>query len=207
MAELLTRRGDDGGGRSARYRRGETGARSVDVVTFGCRLNAYEFEAIARAGGGGRGDRRGGLQHLRGDRPRRCARRARRSARPAASGRARGWWSPAAPPRSTRRAFAAMPEVDLVLGNADKAAPGALRRGAGRPGRRHLRGSRTTRSVRSPAAEGRARAYVEVQNGCDHRCTFCIIPFGRGNSRSVAAGRGGRRRCAASRAPATPRWC
>jgi threonylcarbamoyladenosine tRNA methylthiotransferase MtaB len=49
-------------------------------------------------------------------------------------------------------------------------------------------------SVRETAAhlidgmEGRARAYVQVQNGCDHRCTFCIIPFGRGNSRSVPAG-------------------
>ena len=42
----------------------------------------------------------------------------------------------------------------------------------------------------------RARAYVEVQNGCDHRCTFCIIPYGRGNSRSAAGRRGGRRRCA-----------
>ncbi|HAQ74948.1 MAG TPA: tRNA (N(6)-L-threonylcarbamoyladenosine(37)-C(2))-methylthiotransferase MtaB, partial [Hyphomonas sp.] len=49
-------------------------------------------------------------------------------------------------------------------------------------------------SVRETAAhlidgmEGRARAYVQVQNGCDHRCTFCIIPYGRGNSRSVPAG-------------------
>ncbi len=52
----------------------------------------------------------------------------------------------------------------------------------------------------APAFTERARAYVEVQNGCDHRCTFCIIPFGRGNSRSVTAERvvGQVRRLAAS---------
>ena len=47
--------------------------------------------------------------------------------------------------------------------------------------------------------EGRARAFLQVQNGCDHRCTFCIIPYGRGNSRSVADGRGGRRSAPAGR--------
>ena len=83
--------------------------------------------------------------------------------------------------------FAAMDEVDLVVGNVEKAARGGLSddgqrvrvgdimtaKGAGT----HLRGG----------TQARARAYVEVQNGCDHRCTFCIIPFGRGNSRSTPA--------------------
>jgi threonylcarbamoyladenosine tRNA methylthiotransferase MtaB len=100
--------------------------------------------------------------------------------------------------------FAAMPEVDQVVGNLEKTRPGALlpsplRGGVGgggsspespeasppRPTRRQ-----TPNPNPSPRGGGeRARAYVEVQNGCDHRCTFCIIPFGRGNSRSIPAGR------------------
>jgi threonylcarbamoyladenosine tRNA methylthiotransferase MtaB len=47
---------------------------------------------------------------------------------------------------------------------------------------------RETASHMVDAIEGRARAFVQVQNGCDHRCTFCIIPYGRGNSRSVPMG-------------------
>jgi len=94
-------------------------------------------------------------------------------------------------------AFAAMPEVDLVLGNAAKAAPGALAEGArvrvgdifaAEPSLRHTDPS-VSLSHASGRGEVRARAYVEVQNGCDHRCTFCIIPFGRGNSRSIPAER------------------
>lgn len=68
--------------------------------------------------------------------------------------------------------FAAMPEVDRVVGNFDKLAPA------------HWGGS----DVAAPRFTGHARAFVGVQNGCDHRCTFCAIPFGRGPSRSVPAG-------------------
>ena len=52
----------------------------------------------------------------------------------------------------------------------------------------------------------RTRAFVQVQNGCDHRCTFCIIPFGRGNSRSIQPATWWSR-CAASWPPAIPKWC
>jgi threonylcarbamoyladenosine tRNA methylthiotransferase MtaB len=87
--------------------------------------------------------------------------------------------------------FAAMPEVTRVIGNHEKMQPATW---AG------LATGQTERvqvddimSVRETAGHlidgfGRHRAYVQVQNGCDHRCTFCIIPFGRGNSRSVPAG-------------------
>ena len=86
--------------------------------------------------------------------------------------------------------FAAMPEVTTVLGNAEKQDASLF-----------LEKSRNSKALVSDimavrqtaphlvsAFSGKTRAFVEVQNGCDHRCTFCIIPFGRGNSRSVPAG-------------------
>jgi len=88
-------------------------------------------------------------------------------------------------------AFAAMPEVDLVLGNHEKLDPAAWARIAGgKAARVDVGDIMQIRTATSPLIDGfgtRARAYVQVQNGCDHRCTFCIIPFGRGNSRSVPA--------------------
>jgi threonylcarbamoyladenosine tRNA methylthiotransferase MtaB len=83
--------------------------------------------------------------------------------------------------------FAAMPEVDRVIGNAEKLTYSAWKAAAPvlvqdimqvRETAPHLASSFSTH----------ARAFIEVQNGCDHRCTFCAIPFGRGNSRSVPAG-------------------
>lgn len=94
--------------------------------------------------------------------------------------------------------FAAMPEVDLVLGNDEKLKPDAFS-GLSTTGAARVRVNDIF-AVRQTAAHlltdarpgeafaGRTRAYVQVQNGCDHRCTFCIIPFGRGAARSVPAG-------------------
>ncbi|MFM8820514.1 MAG: MiaB/RimO family radical SAM methylthiotransferase, partial [Phenylobacterium sp.] len=75
-------------------------------------------------------------------------------------------------------------------GNADKARPGALLPEAEGPRVRvnDIMSVRETAGHLIAGVRDRARAYVEVQNGCDHRCTFCVIPFGRGNSRSVPAG-------------------
>ncbi|WP_244639413.1 tRNA (N(6)-L-threonylcarbamoyladenosine(37)-C(2))-methylthiotransferase MtaB [Aureimonas endophytica] len=91
--------------------------------------------------------------------------------------------------------FAAMPEVDAVLGNAEKRLPDSYRGladfGLGREARIRVDdifSIRETQPQLAEVVEGRTRAVVEVQNGCDHRCTFCIIPYGRGASRSVAAG-------------------
>ncbi len=86
-------------------------------------------------------------------------------------------------------AFAAMPEVDVVLGNAEKLAGGAYARADGP--RVQVEDIFQARQVAGRLVDGlkdRARAYLEVQNGCDHRCTFCIIPYGRGNARSAPAG-------------------
>jgi len=83
--------------------------------------------------------------------------------------------------------FAAMPEVDRVLGNREKMEAGAF----SSPEKVHvsdIMAARDTAPQFARAFAEHARAFVEVQNGCDHRCTFCIIPLGRGNSRSVPAG-------------------
>jgi threonylcarbamoyladenosine tRNA methylthiotransferase MtaB len=94
-----------------------------------------------------------------------------------------------------------MPEVALVLGNEEKVSADAwqahretlARTSAGLP-REAKVAVNDIMAVKETAAhlvdgfEGRARAFVQVQNGCDHRCTFCIIPYGRGNSRSVPMG-------------------
>jgi threonylcarbamoyladenosine tRNA methylthiotransferase MtaB len=81
--------------------------------------------------------------------------------------------------------FIAMPEVARVLGNAEK-------RDAGRFARDATSAVADIFDAPAPllpaiSGKGHSRCFIEVQNGCDHRCTFCIIPFGRGNSRSVAA--------------------
>ncbi len=159
----------------------------VQVVTFGCRLNAYESEAIrARA-------EADGLQDavvfntcaVTGEavrQARQAIRKARRE-RPGARLIVTGCAAQIDP-----QAFAAMPEVDLVLGNAEKAAPGALADTSARVRVNDIMSVRETAGHLVDGLKDRARAYVEVQNGCDHRCTFCIIPYGRGNSRSAAAG-------------------
>ena len=160
--------------------------RDVDVVTFGCRLNAYESEQVRdRAAADGISDAvvfntcavtgeavRQARQAIR------KARRERPGARLIVTGCA-AQIDPAA--------FAAMPEVDLVVGNAEKAAPGGLRAAGPRIRVADIMTLRETSALGVDGLRERARAYVEVQNGCDHRCTFCIIPFGRGNSRSVPA--------------------
>ncbi|PVX30900.1 tRNA (N(6)-L-threonylcarbamoyladenosine(37)-C(2))-methylthiotransferase MtaB [Sphingomonas pokkalii] len=85
------------------------------------------------------------------------------------------------------QAFAAMPEVDRVIGNAEKLLPQAWASDA-KVQVQDILAVRETAPHLAASFSTHARAFVEVQNGCDHRCTFCAIPFGRGNSRSVPAG-------------------
>jgi len=166
-------------------------AAGVDIVTFGCRLNAYESEVIrARAA-------EDGLENavvfntcaVTGEavrQARQAIRKVRRE-RPGAKLIVTGCAAQIDP-----AAFAAMAEVDLVLGNAEKSAPGTYSAAAlAEPMRVRVNDIMSVRETAGHLVDGlkdRARAYVEVQNGCDHRCTFCIIPYGRGNSRSAAAG-------------------
>ncbi len=85
--------------------------------------------------------------------------------------------------------FAAMPELDAVLGNMEKERPSLFGHGLNERVRvSDIMAVRETAPHLATAFDGKTRAFVQIQTGCDHRCTFCIIPFGRGNSRSVPAG-------------------
>jgi threonylcarbamoyladenosine tRNA methylthiotransferase MtaB len=87
--------------------------------------------------------------------------------------------------------FGAMPEVARVIGNADKQVPTAFRFTRAEEAEVHVSdvfGVRQHAPHLAHAFAEHARAFVEVQTGCDHRCTFCVIPYGRGESRSVPAG-------------------
>ena len=161
---------------------------ALEVVTFGCRLNAYESEAIrAQAAAEGlQGAVVFNTCAVTGEavrQARQAIRKARR-ARPDARLIVTGCAAQIDPAQ-----FAAMPEVDLVLGNAEKATPGVYSLEDGPRVRvNDIFSVRETAHHLIDGLKDRARAYVEVQNGCDHRCTFCVIPFGRGNSRSAPAG-------------------
>ncbi len=166
----------------------------VRIVTFGCRLNAYESEVIRRrAAEDGLSDaivfNTCAVTNEAVRQARQAIRKARRE-RPDAKLIVTGCAAQIDP-----AAFAGMGEVDLVLGNAEKSQAGAYRTVArtqpAEPARVRVNDIMSVRETAGHLIDGlkdRARAYVEVQNGCDHRCTFCIIPYGRGNSRSAPAG-------------------
>ena len=153
---------------------------SVDVVTFGCRLNAYESEIIRRNSGDGDAvvvntcavtaeavrQARQSIRRLKRERP---------AARIVVTGCAA---------QTQAALFAEMPEVDRVVGNEEKL-DARLWRSGDKVAVSDIMVVTTMRPQAIDSIEGRARAFVQVQNGCDHRCTFCIIPFGRGNSRSL----------------------
>ena len=159
-------------------------------ATLGCRLNAYETEAMREMADAA------GLDDavivntcaVTAEAVRKSQKEIRRLRRqhPKARVIVTGCAAQTEPER-----FAAMPEVDLVIGNTEKMQPETWARAAIGDTEPVLVDD--IMSVTETAGHlidgfGRHRAYVQVQNGCDHRCTFCIIPFGRGNSRSVPAG-------------------
>ncbi|MFN8719312.1 MAG: tRNA (N(6)-L-threonylcarbamoyladenosine(37)-C(2))-methylthiotransferase MtaB [Rhodospirillales bacterium] len=160
----------------------------VEIVTFGCRLNAVESEVM-------RGHARAaGLDDVvvvntcavtsEAERQARQAIRRLRRERPGATLIVTGCAAQIDPDR-----FAAMPEVDRVVGNDEKMKAETFATLDGPRVRvNDIMAVRETAPHLVEAFEGRARAFVQVQQGCDHRCTFCIIPYGRGNSRSVPIG-------------------
>ena len=161
------------------------------VITLGCRLNAYESEVVRRHAS------RAGLENcvivntcaVTGEAVRQAAQAIRklRRERPGARIVVTGCAAQVEPER-----FAAMAEVDHVIGNAEKMQAETFRSLSVEDTERvRVNDIMSVRETASHMIDGfgaRARAYVQVQNGCDHRCTFCIIPYGRGPSRSVPAG-------------------
>jgi threonylcarbamoyladenosine tRNA methylthiotransferase MtaB len=164
-------------------------------ATLGCRLNAYETEAMKRlaAEAGVAGAVVVNTCAVTAEAVRKARQEIRRlrRAHPAARLIVTGCAAQTEP-----ETFAAMPEVDQVVGNAEKMAPATWARIAapdliGETERVRVDDIMSVRETAHHLIDGfgtRARAHVQIQNGCDHRCTFCIIPFGRGNSRSVPAG-------------------
>ncbi|HUK59643.1 MAG TPA: tRNA (N(6)-L-threonylcarbamoyladenosine(37)-C(2))-methylthiotransferase MtaB [Stellaceae bacterium] len=160
---------------------------TVEIVTFGCRLNAFESEAIRGiAGAAGLEDavivNTCAVTSEAERQARQAIRRARRE-HPKARLIVTGCAAQIAPER-----YAAMAEVDQVVGNGEKFRPETY---ADNAPRRSVGSRAALRTSLAPAVEGfdgKARAYLAVQHGCDHACTFCIIPVGRGPSRSVPMG-------------------
>ncbi len=160
------------------------------LATLGCRLNAYESEAMREMANAA------GLSDavivntcaVTAEAVRKSQKEIRKLARdnPGARVIVTGCAAQTEPDR-----FASMDEVSLVLGNTEKMAPETWSRvaiGDTEPVLVDDIMSVTETAGHLIDGFGRHRAYVQVQNGCDHRCTFCIIPYGRGNSRSVPAG-------------------
>jgi len=168
---------------------------SVDVVTFGCRLNAAESEVIRREA------ERAGLSDTvvvntcavtaEAVRQARQTIRALHRERPQARIVVTGCAAQTEP-----HTFVAMAEVDRVLGNTEKLSNVAWAQtraafGLADAPKAIVNDIMAVKETAAHLIEGFAdhtRAFVQVQNGCDHRCTFCIIPYGRGNSRSVPMG-------------------
>ncbi len=164
----------------------------IAVITLGCRLNAFEAEAMRRLAGEAGIDRPVVIVNscaVTGEavrQTRQAIRRARRE-RPDAAVVVTGCAAQLDPD-----GFAAMPEVDHVLGNAEKLEPASFAAlAADRLPRVKVSDIFALRETAPHLIDGfadRVRAFVEIQTGCDHRCTFCIIPYARGASRSVPMG-------------------
>jgi threonylcarbamoyladenosine tRNA methylthiotransferase MtaB len=163
----------------------------IEIITFGCRLNAYESEVMRKhASDAGLGAtvivNTCAVTQESVRQARQAIRRARRM-NPHAKIVVTGCAAQIDPTR-----FSAMDDVDHVLGNQEKMeAATFLGLGCGVTERVKVNDIMSVKETAGHLIEGfgaQARAYVQIQNGCDHRCTFCIIPYGRGPSRSVPAG-------------------
>jgi len=158
------------------------------IVTLGCRLNAFESEVMrSHARAAGLSDavivNTCAVTAEAERQARQAIRRARRE-NPGARLIVTGCAAQIDP-----ESFAAMPEVDRVLGNSEKLRPESFAPEAtARVAVDDIMAVRETAGHLIAGFAERTRAFVQVQQGCDHRCTFCVIPFGRGNSRSVPAG-------------------
>jgi threonylcarbamoyladenosine tRNA methylthiotransferase MtaB len=157
---------------------------SIDVVTFGCRLNITESEVIRRAAD------ESGIEDavlvntcaVTAEAVRQARQNIRRIKRERSDARIIVTGCAA---QTEPGIFASMPEVDRVIGNEEKLDPRSWADDSQRIAVGDIMAVKRHAVHTVDSIEGRTRAFLQVQNGCDHRCTFCIIPFGRGNSRSL----------------------
>jgi threonylcarbamoyladenosine tRNA methylthiotransferase MtaB len=156
----------------------------VEVLTFGCRLNLVESEAMRRAAlACGRSNlvivNTCAVTAEAVRQARQAIRRVKRE-RPGAEIVVTGCAAQIDPAQ-----FAAMPEVFRVLGNVEKADPESWAHGRVRMDVSNIMAAKAAPTILSEGIEDRTRAFLAVETGCDHRCSFCVIPFGRGPSRSA----------------------
>jgi threonylcarbamoyladenosine tRNA methylthiotransferase MtaB len=155
---------------------------TADVVTFGCRLNITESESIRRAASGLEDAVVVNTCAVTAEAVRQARQTIRRIKRERPSARIVVTGCAAQTEPGT---FAAMPEVDRVIGNEEKLDPRIWVDDGARIAVGDIMAVQRHAAQAVDSIEGHTRAFLQVQNGCDHRCTFCIIPFGRGNSRFV----------------------
>src|SRR5690348_16186470 len=157
---------------------------TADIITFGCRLNAYESEVMRGHAGALNDTVIVNTCAVTGEAERQARQAIRRvhRARPEARIVVTGCAAQLDPAM-----WAKLPGVARVLGNEDKLKSESWTRDAG-SSVSDIMAVRETALHLLTGFAGRTRAFVQVQQGCDHRCTFCIIPFGRGPNRSVPVG-------------------
>ena len=157
---------------------------SVEVLTFGCRLNTYESEVMRGHAAGLTDTVIVNTCAVTAEAERQARQAIRRAHRENPNARivVTGCAAQIAPDR-----WASLPGVARVLGNAEKLKAESWTAASG-SAVSDIMAARETAAHLVTEFAGRARAFVQVQQGCDHRCTFCIIPFGRGPSRSVPVG-------------------
>ena len=161
--------------------------KTQEVFTFGCRLNIYESEIIKE------NLAKSGLENVAVFNTCAVTKEAEKQARQAI--RRQKKLDPTkiiivtgCAAQNTPQMFADMAEVDKVIGNEEKLSPLHYSLNTQRVLVNDIMSIKETANHLVKSFEGKARAFIQVQNGCDHRCTFCMIPYGRGNSRSVPIG-------------------
>jgi threonylcarbamoyladenosine tRNA methylthiotransferase MtaB len=158
-----------------------------NVITFGCRLNIYESEVIkdnlAKSGVDNVAVFNTCAVTKQAEKQARQAIRKLRKEDPSKKIIVTGCAA-----QNNPAMFADMPEVDKVIGNEEKLSDKYYQLDSERVVVNDIMSVKETANHMVTSFDGKARAFIQVQNGCDHRCTFCMIPFGRGNSRSVPIG-------------------
>ncbi|WP_347938737.1 tRNA (N(6)-L-threonylcarbamoyladenosine(37)-C(2))-methylthiotransferase MtaB [Rickettsia oklahomensis] len=158
-----------------------------DVVTFGCRLNIYESEIIRK------NLELSGLDNVMVFNTCAVTKAAEKQVRQAIRGAKKNNSDlkiivTGCSAQTSPQMYGNMPEVDKVIGNEEKLLPNYYQINDDKIAVNDIMSVKETAGHLVSSFDGKSRAFIQVQNGCDHFCTFCIIPYGRGKSRSVPIG-------------------